>query len=169
MAEKIKTLLGIKKAKMKLSDYGNDVVIHFVWIFCEDALLALGACFGFYFLPSPIIAFLIEAIAIAQLISHILLVNRFRSGDIWYIEGVCEESNKSMKEIGLSVVNKKIYGRSNIRIKNNGKTYEIPVAHSSKIKEGNNVRVYTNESGVYQRDEDTYIIPNPIFVSLRKN
>lgn len=166
---KIKELLRLSDIQYKLSDYGNDLIMHFIKLYVEDVVLLLGAIFSVYVVNNPLLTVLLIVLALMVLCRHLYLMLRFKRGDVPYIEGVCEETHKTVKTIGVSFIKKSVLGRSDAKIQADGKTYLVPIAHASTFEKGNTLRVYAEENNVYQRDEDTYMIPNPIFISLRKN
>lgn len=162
---KLFELFGLNPPQYKFSDFETNLRFHYLVNFGLDILLALCVIiFGIssnYFLAT----ILFVGIVIILCLYHVYALLQLLGGQVVCFEGKCSETNKQV----ASLLKKQFFGKSNISVVYNDKTYLIPVRHDAPFKEGVIARIYFVENNIYPKDEDTFTIPYPIYVSKVKN
>lgn len=100
---------------------------------------------------------------------------------ILMFEGICEKVSVKKKEINRPIAKNRvmteIYGKSTvtmvISITNEGVTEEakfvVPVPGNTDIEENYVIRVYTLESSIITKNDNTFEITNPLLVKIARN
>lgn len=84
-------------------------------------------------------------------------------------EGVCETVKKDVTAIPNPNPFKKapmatIYGKCQLTIRINETNYVVPINQKFEVEEGNEIQVYTLNTGIFEINENSYIINNPVLV-----
>ena len=163
--EKLLNILGLNKPMYKISDFETNLIMHYIVNFILDIALAI---FIIIFAVSTKYThgiFVFIAILLILVAMHAYNLLQLLGGQVVYFEGICKTSNKSV----TTIFKTQFFGKSNIEVEFEGKTYLVPVRHNAPFKNGSMVRVYLIEDNIYQKDEDTFTVTNPIYVSKIKN
>lgn len=163
--EKILELIGLNMPCNKLRDFEINLQLHYLIGFGIDiGLFVFGIIFAIRTrMISGIIIFCF--VTIGALMYHLYALLQLLGGQVFYIEGECTLVDKNM----WTFFKTSIFGTSKIEVLANNHTYVVPVSHRSKFREGTLIRIYFTENNVYKKDEDTYDIPYPVYVTKIKN
>ena len=162
---KLLRLIGLGEIKYKFTDFEINLRTHYIANMAIDVVLFVcGLVFGIttQYLPAILI---FAGVIVLSVGAHLYGLLQLLTGQVLCFEGECKETNKQV----LKVLKAQVYGKSNIEVFYDGHTYITPVRHNAPFKEGTMVRVYFLDGGIYQKDEDTFAIPNPVYVSKIKN
>lgn len=107
--------------------------------------------------------------------STLLLLRKALRDEIYFYEGVC------LKKVGKEIsaknpLNKKPFFTTwsycyLLLALNNGSEeikVEVPCGYSFRVEEGNTVRVYTKNAELCKKNDNTYLINNPLFTVVSK-
>lgn len=160
-------ILGLNPPKYKLADFETNLQVHYIVTFATDIVLAIAiiifAIVSKYW--TAVIVFL--AILIIMLAIHAYGLFQLLGGQVVGFDGECKVINKTKPDSKLK--QHFLGSKSSIEIKYEDTTYVVPVKHNSTFRKGSIIRVYFLEGELYKKDEDTYTIPNPIYISKIKN
>ena len=171
----------IKPPVYKWQELTPDIQNHFIIraIGTGIALIA-GIFFGFMVKDLQMILFyyLIVALYMAWA-GHAYLCAIYDK--IYIYEGVCEKKHLNKTTFNSMVMKRPsltIYGKCNATMvvehtTEDGETevakFIVPIGYGYDIEESNVLRVYTFENSVIPKNENTFIITNPLIVKVAKN
>lgn len=163
--EKLFELAGLKKPKYKFNDFELNLRIHYLINFGIDLgliiFIIVFALLSKYYSS----LWIFVAIFIILTATHVYNLFQLLGGQVMVFDGECGEVEKNVK----TFMKRQILGKSNVEVIYDDSTYIVPVGHNSNFKKGSVVRVYYTEGEIYQKDDDTYMIPNPVYVTKVKN
>ncbi len=113
--------------------------------------------------PTAVFFFVVTFLLLLQ----IRVFVRVQYGNFLTIEGPCKCTERNV----TSVLKTKIFGKAEMYIypSDQQHVYAIPMLMLHSYPEGTILRVYYFQDSVFLKDEDTYTISSPIFVTKVKN
>jgi len=141
--------------------------MHLLWGYGKIAGLFVIAVI-FAITSKQLKATLIFMLMVAALIvEHTITLLKISYGDYMIIEGPCWCTDRSRRVVKL--LKQEVFGKATINVKgDNDKTYEMPL-RSKGYPDGTKVKVYAFSNDIFKKDEDTFSVPNPIFILKTKN
>jgi len=175
--------LSINQPTYKWQDLTIDIQNYFiVRVIGIIIALIVGIFFGFT-VKNAQITFFYYAITILYTLWTGNVYLKAIYDKIYIYEGICEK--KSLKKTSVNINGKFIkrslftlYGRCNAtmvieNVNEDGKTeiakFIVPIGYEYDIDETNMLRVYAFENSILPKNDNTFIITNPLIVKVAKN
>lgn len=164
-----------KKTHIRIMELPEDLRFHLISKvgFCIIGYMMIIALYIYSGMLRECV-FLTVALSL-YLLSVIYLFHKVLSGNIYVYEGICEK--RCGKEHSLKLPMWKplfttwSYCYLVMRMQQKGKEIkvEVPCGYSFKAEAGNTIRIYAYEDRLLRKNENTYLINNPILVSVIKS
>lgn len=178
MKEKFKIKPPVYKWKHLEVDLQNFFLTRVIGIITA---LIVGIIFAFSVKRASIILFYYAVVGVYTLwIGYIYSMAVY--GKIYVYEGVCEKKNLKVTSVNRPIRRTKqwfsIYGKCDATMiigrMNENSEYEeakfiVPIGYNYDVDETNTLRVYTFQNSVIRKNENTYLITNPLIVKVSKN